>query len=70
MSLDPKSFDLNFVVRETRNLYASFVNIMDVNSLAMKKKHFFDQPPIEKSIQDYYLMGKEYGNRGSGAFAL
>lgn len=40
--LDPKNFDLNFVMRETRNMYASFVNIMDSNALLMKKKHNFD----------------------------
>jgi hypothetical protein len=34
--IDPKNFDLSYVVRETRNLYASFVNLMDSNAVAMK----------------------------------
>ena len=29
--IDPKSFDLNYAVRETRNIYASFVNLLDSN---------------------------------------
>ena len=77
---DPKNFDLQFVVRDTRNVYAAFVNIMDSNSLTMKKKHQFDQAPTEKSLQDYYtqvpnlflLAGKslndlelEFKNRGN-----
>ena len=27
--IDMKSFDLNFAVRDTRNMFASFVNLMD-----------------------------------------
>lgn len=27
--IDPKNFDASFVIRDTRNMYASFVNIMD-----------------------------------------
>ena len=34
--LDPKNFDLHYVVRETRNLYASFVNLMSSNAVVMK----------------------------------
>ena len=36
--LEPKSFDLNHAVRETRNVYASFVNLLDTNAVAMKQK--------------------------------
>lgn len=36
-------------------MYASFVNIMDVNALSMKKKHNFEQAPFEKSLADYYM---------------
>ena len=48
--IDPKNFDLQFVVRETRNTYAAFVNIMDANALGMKKKFQFEQAPLEKSL--------------------
>lgn len=34
--IDPKAFDLPYVVRETRTMYASFVNLMDSNAVAMK----------------------------------
>ena len=34
--IDPKNFDLAYVVRETRNMYASFVNLMDTNAVLMK----------------------------------
>ena len=36
MHIDPKSFDLNFAVRDSRNIYASFVNLMDTKAVAMK----------------------------------
>jgi len=36
--LDPKNFDVSFVIRDTRNMYAAFVNIMDANAINMKKK--------------------------------
>lgn len=36
--VEPKTFDLNHVVRETRNVYASFVNLLDTNAVAMKQK--------------------------------
>ena len=35
-------------------MYASFVNIMDSHALLMRKKHNFDQAPIEKTIADYF----------------
>lgn len=35
---DTKGFDLTFAVRETRNVYASFVNLME-NHLLMGQKH-------------------------------
>jgi hypothetical protein len=33
---DPKNFDLNYAVRDARNIYASFVNLMDSNAVTMK----------------------------------
>ena len=41
-------------MRDTRNVYATFVSIMDANAISMKKKHVFEQAPIEKSLVDYY----------------
>ena len=35
---DTKGFDLNFAVRETRNIQASFVNLMD-SHLLLSRKH-------------------------------
>lgn len=35
-------------------MYAAFVNIMEVNSLQMKKKFQFEQAPLEKSLIDHY----------------
>lgn len=34
--IDSKNFDLIYILRETRNIYASFVNLMDSNAVAMK----------------------------------
>ena len=50
--IDPKNFDVSFVIRDTRNMYASFVNIMD--HVGLKKKYQFEQAPMEKSLSDYY----------------
>ena len=36
--LEPKTFDLAFVVRDTRNTYAQFVSLMSID----KKKYQFD----------------------------
>jgi len=55
-TLEPKTFDLAYAVRDARNMYAAFVNIMDSNALQMRKKHQFEQAPFEKSLQDYYSM--------------
>ena len=30
--LDAKNFDLQYAIRDNRNMFATFVNIMDVNS--------------------------------------
>lgn len=51
--IDPKNFDLSYVVRETRNLYASFVNLMDSNAVAMKQKYKFAQAPTEMGYKDF-----------------
>lgn len=50
---DPKNFDLSYVVRDTRNLYASFVNLMDSNAVAMRQKHRFERAPLEMGYRDY-----------------
>lgn len=47
--LEPKTFDLAFVVRDTRNTYAQFVSLMSID----KKKYHFDQAPLEKSLHDF-----------------
>jgi len=33
-----KDFDLNYCVRDARNVYASFVNLLDTNALLMQQK--------------------------------
>lgn len=53
MYIDPKNFDLNYAVRDARNIYASFVNLMDTNAVAMKQKFKFDKAPTEFSYNDY-----------------
>ena len=52
--LEPKTFDLQYVVRDTRNSYASFVSLM--TSLDVKKKYQFEQAPLERSLADYYQL--------------
>ena len=51
---EPKVFDLNFCVRDTRNCYATFVNLIDSNALAMKNPHQFSANPLEKGYKDIY----------------
>jgi hypothetical protein len=51
--IDPRAFDLAYVVREARTMYASFVNLMDSNAVAMKQKFKFDKAPLEMGIRDY-----------------
>lgn len=34
--VNSKEFDLNYAVRESRNIYASFVNLMESNHIAMQ----------------------------------
>ena len=50
--LEPKTFDLQFVMRDTRNTYAAFVSLMTMEGNA-KKKYQFEQAPLERSAQDY-----------------
>ena len=50
---DMKGFDLNFAVRETRNIQASFVNLMD-SHLLLSRKHEFAKFPLERGYKDYY----------------
>ena len=51
--LDPKNFNLNFQVRETRSVFASFVNLMESNALLMNQKVKFDLHPLEKGYKDH-----------------
>ena len=51
--LDPKNFDLNYAVRDCRNLYATFVNLLDSNAVLMKQKHKFEKAPLEMDYKDY-----------------
>jgi hypothetical protein len=51
--LDPKNFNLNFQIRETRSVFASFVNLMESNALLMNQKVKFDLHPLEKGYKDH-----------------
>ena len=53
MQTDPKNFDLNHAVREARNMYASFINLLDTNAVVMKQKHQFDKAPTEFGYRDF-----------------
>jgi tubulin polyglutamylase TTLL5 len=58
-----KDFDLQYCVRESRNVYASFVNLLDTNALLMQQKHKFEAHPLEIGIRDLFpnhfgLIGK------------
>ena len=49
--IDQKGFDLNFAVRDTRNVYASFVNLMG-NNIHMMNKRKFDKNPLERGYSN------------------
>lgn len=51
-----ESFDLNYAIRETRNIYASFVNLIETNALLMKHKYQFDADPLERIKGDYQAL--------------
>jgi len=51
---DTKGFDVSFAVRETRNIYAGFVNLM-VSDLILSNKHKFEKHPLEIGYKDYLL---------------
>jgi hypothetical protein len=51
--IDPKNFDLSYAVRDTRNLYAVFVNIMDKNAILLNQKYQFDKAPTEFTYKDF-----------------
>ena len=40
-------------MRETRNIYASFVNLLESNAVAMQQKIKFDLHPLEKGYKDH-----------------
>jgi len=51
---DPKSFELNFAMREARNIYASFVNLMEgAHAVLMQNKVKFEANPLEKAYRDH-----------------
>lgn len=47
-------------MRETRNVYASFVNLMDSNALAMKQKFKFDKAPLEFTYKDFGIFPNHF----------
>lgn len=49
---DLKGFDVSFAVRETRNIYASFVNLM-ASDLVLSQKHKFEKHPLELGYKEY-----------------
>lgn len=49
--VDQKQFDQNYALREIRNVYASFVNLMS-NAPALQNKIKFDMNPLEKAKRD------------------
>lgn len=53
VQVDPKTFDLSYVVRDTRNMYASFINLLDSNAVVMKQKFKFEKAPLEMGYRDY-----------------
>jgi len=60
-----KDFDLNYCVRDARNVYASFVNLLDTNALLMQQKHKFERHPLELGIREIFpnhfnLIGKGF----------
>jgi hypothetical protein len=49
-----RDFDLNYCVRDARNVYASFVNLLDTNALLMQQKHKFEKHPLELGIRELF----------------
>jgi hypothetical protein len=49
-----KDFELNYCVRDARNVYASFVNLLDTNALLMQQKHRFEKHPLELGIRELF----------------
>lgn len=50
---DPKNFDLNYAVRDARNMYAAFVNLLDRNAILLNQKYTFDKAPTEFTYKDF-----------------
>ena len=42
----------SFALRETRNIYASFVNLM-AHDIVLSQKHKFEKHPLELGYKDY-----------------
>lgn len=58
---NPKYFDPSVTLRETRNLYSSYISLMDSNILFAAPQFKFEAAPLEKTYYDYavpnhYLM--------------
>jgi len=52
--LDSKNFDLNYTIRDSRNIYANFVNLLGNSSLLIRQvKHNFSAAPTEIGYKDY-----------------
>lgn len=47
-------------MRETRNLYATFVNLMDTNALTMKQKFKFEKAPTELGYRDFGIFPNHF----------
>ena len=50
---NPKYFDPSVTLRETRNLYSSYISLMDSNILFAAPQFKFDAAPLEKTYYDY-----------------
>ena len=51
---DQKYFDIAYAMRENRNVYASFVNLMEgALAVQMQQKIKFDANPLEKAYRDH-----------------
>ena len=60
---DPKQFDPQYVMRECRTIYASFVSLMEGSQMILlQNKVKFDANPLEKAFRDHKESKKSYLN--------
>ena len=52
---NPKYFDPSVTLRETRNLYSSYISLMDSNILFAAPQFKFEAAPLEKTYYDYAI---------------